>query len=292
VIAAPLNDKDCLAKLTHAACSAIGREDMRRFAARFRSTEELASAIRALPQRDDLGERNDGPRVQCDVSQRARIPADDPNCVERALLYLVAAELIDLRPRRQLATLDLPQGRHTVCVEDGEAMLLEPSHTRNGLASALFRVMQRPERNAKPIDAEVSVLGADDRDLMDWVGRIADEPAYEQEGMRGRRRVARARSTLGYLALGAPVEELRKARRAQDDLAYTIEQAAKAAKLWGGMGLMGVSIVKTALSTLGLLPRRNCGEGMPSCFYDLEAWADDEIERPQAAPGGAKEEGR
>jgi hypothetical protein len=31
---------------------------------------------------------------------------------------------------------------------------------------------------------------------------------------------------------------------------------------------------------------------MPSCFYDLEAWADDEIERPQAAPGGAKEEGR
>src|SRR6185312_16467416 len=84
------------------------------------NTEDLARWIRTLPQRDDNGDPNDGPKVKaCEPVQRLRIPADDPNCVERAALYVAVAELIDPVPVRQLATLDTVNGLHTFPVENG-----------------------------------------------------------------------------------------------------------------------------------------------------------------------------
>ncbi len=53
-----------------------------------------------------------------DVSQRVRIPAANPNCVERSALYLAAGEIIDPRPLRQLATIHTPIGPHTFPVEE------------------------------------------------------------------------------------------------------------------------------------------------------------------------------
>lgn len=81
MIAVPLNDRDCLDKMTALAVEATKRNDVRALAQRFTTPRQLAAWIRSLPQRDDDGNAADGPRVTCDVSQRVRIGADDPNCV-------------------------------------------------------------------------------------------------------------------------------------------------------------------------------------------------------------------
>ena len=118
VIGNPINDVTCLARITDAAAEAVDTDPVRNLAMRFESMPELAAWIRSLPQRNDMGDPDDGPRVACpDVSQRVRIPAADPNCVERSALYLAAGEIIDPRPLRQLATIHTPIGPHTFPVE-------------------------------------------------------------------------------------------------------------------------------------------------------------------------------
>src|SRR5205823_15002192 len=93
-----------------------------------------AAWIRTLPQRDDDGDKKDGPKVEaCEPPQRLRIPAEDPNCVERSALYIAVAELIDAAPTRQLATLDTPIGLHTFPIENGAPIILDPRVPRNCL---------------------------------------------------------------------------------------------------------------------------------------------------------------
>lgn len=81
MIAPPLNDEECLGQFTAITVDGLKRTDVQAVAARFRSTRALVGWIRSLPQRDDDGDPKDGPRVACDVGQRARLVADDPNCV-------------------------------------------------------------------------------------------------------------------------------------------------------------------------------------------------------------------
>ena len=83
MIAEPINDVACLSKVTRLAADAALTERIRNLATRYTSTRELAAWIRTLPQRNDLGVPDDGPKIDCDVDQRVRIPADNPNCVER-----------------------------------------------------------------------------------------------------------------------------------------------------------------------------------------------------------------
>ena len=52
---------------------------------------------------------------------------------------LGAAELIDPRPSRQLATIDTRSGRHTFPLENGEPLVLDPAFTRNTLVGGLFQ---------------------------------------------------------------------------------------------------------------------------------------------------------
>src|SRR5689334_19303900 len=100
----------------------------------------LVTWIRTLPQRDDEGSPCDGPKVEaCRPAQRLRVPAEDPNCVERAALYVGAAELIDPGPVRRLATVDTPSGLHTFPTEDGLPVVLDPDVSRNSLRAGLFR---------------------------------------------------------------------------------------------------------------------------------------------------------
>lgn len=77
----PLNDTECLGQLTEVAARATKTPEARALATRFATTAALAEHIRSLPQRDDAGDPADGPRVACDVSQRARLFPADPNCV-------------------------------------------------------------------------------------------------------------------------------------------------------------------------------------------------------------------
>jgi hypothetical protein len=111
VIAAPVNDRQCLDAITAVALDLVGKDDpaIAELAARHATTDELVAWLRALPQRDDNGVPGDGPKVEaCRPAQRLRIAPPDSNCVERAALYLAAAERTDPRPIRQLATVDTP----------------------------------------------------------------------------------------------------------------------------------------------------------------------------------------
>src|SRR5205085_10475319 len=116
-----------------------GDETIATIALKHPSTESLAEWIRSLPQRDDDGAKHDGPKVdECKPPQRLRLPAPDPNCVERAALYVAVAEMIDARPVRQLATLDTPNGLHTFPVENGAPVILDPRVPRNCLDTGVM----------------------------------------------------------------------------------------------------------------------------------------------------------
>src|SRR5262249_37561944 len=141
VIDLPLNDYECLDQLTLVAIKAVGRADIARFARRFSSTAALRRWIRSLPQRDDEGVAGEGPRGRRDDSPPRRVPALDPNCVERSLLYLAVAEHLDARPVRRLATILTPAGRHTLVVENGEPVVMDPRLTRNGVEAGLWRTL-------------------------------------------------------------------------------------------------------------------------------------------------------
>src|SRR5690606_23789961 len=105
VIGRPHNDRSCLDAISAEVKARVEREEpaLLEVAAEQGTTEDLVGWIRSLPQRDDTGEPADGPKVRaCRPPQRLRIPAADPNCVERAALYLAVAELLDPEPVRRL----------------------------------------------------------------------------------------------------------------------------------------------------------------------------------------------
>ncbi|MCE9574530.1 MAG: hypothetical protein K8W52_15385 [Deltaproteobacteria bacterium] len=158
---------------------ATGDVVLARLAEEHETIDELKEWIRSLPQRDDLGDDEDGPRVgECEPPQRLRLPAPDPNCVERAALYLGVAELIDSRPVRQLATLDTPIGLHTFPVEDGAPVILDPRVTVECLECGLAADAPGPVAIAP-------------RDAIEWTAQLAEEGAAPLRNGPGRARLAR-----------------------------------------------------------------------------------------------------
>lgn len=84
MIGLPFNDLRCLGSITEVIAELVANRDevIAEIARKHHSTESLANWIRSLPQRDDAGEEDDGPRIkECKPTQRLRIPADDPNCI-------------------------------------------------------------------------------------------------------------------------------------------------------------------------------------------------------------------
>ena len=84
MIGVPFNDLACLGSITEVVAELVENRDtvIAEIAAKYSTTESLAAWIRTLPQRDDDGEKGDGPKVdECKPPQRLRIPAEDPNCV-------------------------------------------------------------------------------------------------------------------------------------------------------------------------------------------------------------------
>lgn len=83
MIALPLNDRDCLGALTEDIARRVRERDpaLVEIAAPHATTEELAVWIRSLPQRDDEGDPNDGPKLEaCDPPQRLDLGSKVPNC--------------------------------------------------------------------------------------------------------------------------------------------------------------------------------------------------------------------
>lgn len=188
MIGLPLNDRTCLGTITQAMADRVEAQDPEilavadRYAAR--GTQALAAWIRTLPQRDDDGDPSDGPKVEaCEPAQRLRVPAPDPNCVERAALYLAVAEIIDPAPVRQLATIDTPMGMHTLPVENGAPIVLDPTVPRNCASCGLAVIAPGP-------------VALDPREVIEWSARIAEEGAGTTYVRNGASRVRKARNAV------------------------------------------------------------------------------------------------
>lgn len=83
MIAPPQNDQACLGPTTELLVAevAAGNSVLVDLAARFDNTNDLAAWIRTLPQRDDNGDPNDGPKVAaCRPPQRLDFANPSPNC--------------------------------------------------------------------------------------------------------------------------------------------------------------------------------------------------------------------
>lgn len=238
MITIPLNDRECLGAITEEMATRVLERDpaIVEIAMAHEDTSALAAWIRGLPQRDDTGLPCDGPKVEaCEPAQRLRVPAEDPNCVERAALYIAAAELIDPVPVRKLATANTPDGLHTYPVEEGAPVVLDPTVSRNALAAGLFRAT-RP-RNGQ------GVLTMTPAELVDWMADIAAEPA--ERFAQGQERVRNGRQAMRLVLVGRPlcIAEIR-------DVAFVLALANREARLWGPSG---PRMVTTAAHAIGKL---------------------------------------
>lgn len=216
----PVNDRRCLGQITDVVRSLIAAQDpvLHDLASRFTTPRHLAQWIRSLPQRDDEGLVGDGPKaVACSPPQRIRIPAPDPNCVERSALYIAVAEIIDERAERALVTVNTKQGRHTFPVEDDRPVVLDPKLTRNALDGAMFQ-LDRRRVQVTPTQA------------VDWMAAIAEEPAERTGNLH---RVRNGRVAMRNLMGGAPISH-----RSLCDIAYTVDKAHQEAPLFGGRGCL------------------------------------------------------
>ena len=102
MIGEPLNDHECLGKITAEVRGKVESAVLREMATRYPTTRALVRGIRAMPHLVDDGTSTGPDVVACDVPQRLRLPATNPNCVERSALYLLLAEYINPAAVRQL----------------------------------------------------------------------------------------------------------------------------------------------------------------------------------------------
>ena len=218
MIETPVNDHGCLKQITEVVRSRVDDSDevLHGIAEKFDATDELAGWIQSLPQRDDEGIPGDGPKARaCRPPQRLRVPAPDPNCVERAALYLGVAEIIDPGPTRQLITVNTPAGRHTYPIEDTQSVVLDPKQTRNALDGGRFRLDRRP-------------LEVTSREAVDWVATIAQEPAAARGQLH---RLRNAQAAMRAVMSGGSVSP-----QAVSDIAYTVDEADREALHFGPRG--------------------------------------------------------
>jgi hypothetical protein len=240
VIGEPVNDHACLDGVTAVIAELVTRDDaaLRELADRHGTTTALATWIRYLPQRDDDGDPADGPKVAaCSPPQRLRIPAPDPNCVERAALFVAVAELIDPAPVRQLATVDTKVGPHTFPIEDGFPVVLDPKVSRNALAGGLHRNAPAP-------------VALSPSEAVDWIVAIAEEPARSIRG--GRAMVRRAHEAMLALLDGEPIDDADVA-----DVAFVLGLAEREARLFGPAGTTVVLTTAEVLADLDEESYRN-----------------------------------
>jgi hypothetical protein len=228
VIGLPFNDLRCLGSITEVIAELVKNEDplIAEIARKHPTTASLVAWIRTLPQRDDDGDPTDGPKVEaCDPAQRLRIPAENPNCVERSALYIAVAELIDPEPNRQLATLDTPIGLHTFPVENGAPVILDPRVPRNCLACGVAMTAAGP-------------VVVDARDAIEWSAQLAEDGAGTMNLRNGPSKVRRARNAVMRLV----DEGIAPAPSEVDAMGLMFALAERAA---GRYGTRALSMVRT-----------------------------------------------
>ena len=242
MIVAPVNDQVCLGSIIEVVRDLVQNHDhtTREIASRFSTTGELAAWIRSLPQHDDNGVPGELPKVdECRPPQRLDLFSGSPNCVERAALFLACAEYIDPKPRRTLATIDTKAGKHTLPVEDGEPVILDPSQTRNALRGGL--ALCAPAIRISPARA------------VDFITELAEDAAAMAPG--GVELVHGAREVMRGALLGMVIPD-----EAIEDVAITLALAEREARVYGAAGVQVVQTTALALADLDRAARRNRAE--------------------------------
>ncbi len=282
MIGIPFNDLRCLGAVTEQIATRLQQRDheLVTYAARFPTTQALAGYIRDLPQRDDLGLQSDVPKVRaCNPAQRLRVPADDPNCVERAALYLAVAELIDPWPVRQLATLTLPFGRHTFPLESGAPVVLDPQTSADELALGLASYVPQEQAGQQPQDAPVETsisprgpIAIDVNEAINYTIGLGQQAAGQVRN--GASRAFLARNAIHDLVEhGRPPAE----PRTVEAVAWLLELAKEVARQHG---LRALTIVQTTALAIADLAddiaarqrQRNLSVTLNGHSVDLPSW--------------------
>jgi hypothetical protein len=261
MIGLPYNDYQCLGAISQILATMVEEHDpvLHELAAKYPTTPALIDFIRSLPQRDDVGDPADGPRVPaCRPPQRVRIGAPDPNCVERAALFVAVEEINHPEHARQLATVDTPIGMHTFPLVDGKPVVLDPRVTRECLECGVALSTPGPvaiePRNAVAWSIDLASQQA---------GHLRNGPSALYVGKNAIRRL------LDDGAVPAPSEI--------DAMGLLFAIAERAAHRYG---TRAVGIVRTAARALAeildvVLERRNARIDIGGLKFDTPAWLDD-----------------
>lgn len=271
------NDLTCLSSISEAVVNLVEAGDplLLEIAQKHQTTEALTAWIRSLPQRDDFGTPGDGPKVAaCQPVQRLRIPAPDPNCVERAALYLGVAELIDPYPVRQLATLDFDWGRHTFPIENGGPVILDPRISGEELARGMA-ASEAPASATTPVEPpKPGPVVIDVREAIDYTVQLAEEGTRELRN--GPRLTWLARNAIHSLIDdGMPPTD----DRTIDTLGWLFAQAEAVARSYGARALTIVRTTAAAIADLidDIVARyqRNLSFDFGGTHYNVPSWLGD-----------------
>lgn len=261
MIALPFNDHSCLGAISQILATLVEERDpvLLELAAQHPTREALIAHIRSLPQRDDLGDPDDGPRVQaCSPPQRVRIGPPDPNCVERAALLIAVEDLNRPQHAYQLATVDTPIGLHTFPLVDGRPIVLDPRVTHDCLECGLALSQPGPV----PIEA---------RNALAWTIDLAGQAAPHL-------RNGPSTLYLGKNAIRRLVDEgAVPAPKEVDAMGFLLALAERAAHRYGARA---IGIVRTAARALAdvldvVLARRNAHIEIGGRQIDTPPWFDD-----------------
>jgi hypothetical protein len=291
------NDLTCLGSISEVVAELVDNRDLllAELAALHPTTDSLAAWIRSLPQRNDEGDPTDGPKVAtCEPVQRLRIPAPDPNCVERAALYLGVAELIDPRPLRQLATLDFEWGRHTFPIESGAPIILDPSVPADDILHAVAagalapRVLSSepplPVAPSEPVTSQsphggprnaLVPVALDVNEAIEYTAHLAETGARATRNGPNRARLARNALHSLIQSGTLPSDE-----RTVDAVAWFFAQAESVARSYGARALNIVRTSAQAVSNLidDILAQqhpRNLSFGIGGTNYEIPSWLTD-----------------
>lgn len=247
----PLNDQECLGAATQLARELVTNKDSTALALaeHYGSLGALIDGIRARPQKDDTGDPADGPKLKsCDPAQRLRFAPDEPNCFERTFEYNVVADLLDPDTERAFVTVQTAAGPHTMPVENGEPVVLDPRYRRNALRAALFNAT-RPRNGSTRVSMTPT-------QAVDWIASLAEEPARQFKN--GADRVRNGHRVLRGVLVGRSVRvvEMR-------DAVFVLALAEREAEAFGAPGRCIVATTARAIDRLDTAAARRAEPGTP-----------------------------
>ena len=261
MIGLPYNDYDCLGAISQILATMVGEQDPVLFelAAKYPTRPQLIDYIRSLPQRDDTGDPDDGPRVHaCSPPQRVRLDAPDPNCVERAALFIAVEDINRPEHTYQLATVDTKIGMHTFPLLDGRPVVLDPRVSSDCLECGL--VLSHP-----------GPVAVEPRNAIAWMIDMAGQDI-------GQLRNGPSQLYLGKSAIRRLIDEAAvPARKEIDAMGFLFALAERVAHRYGSRALAIVRTASRALSDVldAVIERRNAHLDIGGLKFDTPQWLDD-----------------